>query len=114
MLLSCSRIQQFHRWLTSFLKGKEIIADMYDEPYHDIERARELESNVQKADVKIELHNDLGYLYIFTNMTINDKAWPTFYQDLRSEEHTSELQSRGHLVCRLLLEKKNRLNYTNL
>src|SRR5437870_10214034 len=26
--------------------------------------------------------------------------------DLRSEEHTSELQSRGHLVCRLLLEKK--------
>src|SRR5207253_8541629 len=29
-------------------------------------------------------------------------------QCLRSEEHTSELQSRGHLVCRLLLEKKNR------
>src|SRR5690625_5389298 len=25
----------------------------------------------------------------------------------RSEEHTSELQSRGHLVCRLLLEKRN-------
>src|SRR5439155_23734931 len=29
---------------------------------------------------------------------------PGFYG--RSEEHTSELQSRGHLVCRLLLEKK--------
>src|SRR5437660_3717073 len=28
----------------------------------------------------------------------------------RSEEHTSELQSRGHLVCRLLLEKKNSKN----
>src|SRR5690625_1257378 len=28
----------------------------------------------------------------------------------RSEEHTSELQSRGHLVCRLLLEKKKRNN----
>src|SRR5690625_6619058 len=27
----------------------------------------------------------------------------------RSEEHMSELQSRGHLVCRLLLEKKNNL-----
>src|SRR5690625_6702161 len=26
--------------------------------------------------------------------------------DCRSEEHTSELQSRGHLVCRLLLEKQ--------
>src|SRR5690606_40397143 len=30
-------------------------------------------------------------------------SWPT-----RSEEHTSELQSRENLVCRLLLEKKNR------
>src|SRR5690625_6750375 len=27
-------------------------------------------------------------------------------EEKRSEEHTSELQSRGHLVCRLLLEKK--------
>src|SRR5690625_6674302 len=30
----------------------------------------------------------------------NTQGW------IRSEEHTSELQSRGHLVCRLLLEKK--------
>src|SRR5207253_10065992 len=29
----------------------------------------------------------------------------------RSEEHTSELQSRGHLVCRLLLEKKKKHNH---
>src|SRR5690625_2094287 len=29
----------------------------------------------------------------------------------RSEEHTSELQSRGHLVCRLLLEKKKKKFY---
>src|SRR5207253_10892491 len=31
----------------------------------------------------------------------------------RSEEHTSELQSRGHLVCRLLLEKKKKKTYKN-
>src|SRR5690625_6749687 len=31
----------------------------------------------------------------------------------RSEEHTSELQSRGHLVCRLLLEKKKKNNNTD-
>src|SRR3989442_7206373 len=31
--------------------------------------------------------------------------------ELRSEEHTSELQSRPHLVCRLLLEKK-KMTYT--
>src|SRR2546422_4652925 len=31
----------------------------------------------------------------------------------RSEEHTSELQSRLHLVCRLLLEKKNKKGYNS-
>src|SRR3712207_7113738 len=30
-------------------------------------------------------------------------------EDVRSEEHTSELQSRQYLVCRLLLEKKNNI-----
>src|SRR5688572_31930067 len=30
--------------------------------------------------------------------------------DLRSEEHTSELQSQSNLVCRLLLEKKNQIH----
>src|SRR2546422_8398372 len=33
-------------------------------------------------------------------------GWEEIVPDLRSEEHTSELQSRLHLVCRLLLEKK--------
>src|SRR2546422_5704066 len=32
----------------------------------------------------------------------------------RSEEHTSELQSRLHLVCRLLLEKKKKIQYNHL
>src|SRR5690606_41754592 len=32
----------------------------------------------------------------------------------RSEEHTSELQSRENLVCRLLLEKKNTANYSRV
>src|SRR3989442_12000199 len=31
-------------------------------------------------------------------------------EHVRSEEHTSELQSRPHLVCRLLLEKKKRID----
>src|SRR3712207_8264368 len=33
--------------------------------------------------------------------------------DWRSEEHTSELQSRQYLVCRLLLEKKKKTNLAN-
>src|SRR2546422_3232063 len=34
--------------------------------------------------------------------------------NVRSEEHTSELQSRLHLVCRLLLEKKKKKNTQNI
>src|SRR5690625_6527287 len=36
-------------------------------------------------------------------------TWPKSKTTVRSEEHTSELQSRGHLVCRLLLEKKKKI-----
>src|SRR5207253_5637624 len=44
-----------------------------------------------------------GYLKDFPPPISFDEA-----MRLRSEEHTSELQSRGHLVCRLLLEKKKK------
>src|SRR5207253_868911 len=43
-------------------------------------------------------------VYIFAGAAGSSNA-PKVRQSARSEEHTSELQSRGHLVCRLLLEK---------
>src|SRR5690625_521991 len=39
---------------------------------------------------------------------IQDQVY-TIVQEIRSEEHTSELQSRGHHVCRLLLENKKKI-----
>src|SRR5690348_17686457 len=39
---------------------------------------------------------------------IEDQPFESRFLEIRSEEHTSELQSPVHLVCRLLLEKKNR------
>src|SRR3712207_7225783 len=39
------------------------------------------------------------------------RAMTEEFPGLRSEEHTSELQSRQYLVCRLLLEKKKRLSF---
>src|SRR5439155_22654998 len=57
----------------------------------------------------------MGDLTIYVENLIRGGNWPfpllRFWQQ-RSEDHTSELQSRGHLVCRLLLEKKkNRETY---
>src|SRR2546422_9663165 len=41
-------------------------------------------------------------------------VWPMIELEARSEEHTSELQSRLHLVCRLLLEKKKQKKQTHV
>src|SRR5690554_7143848 len=47
---------------------------------------------------------------IKTMQTLTKKySAPRFFTSMRSEEHTSELQSRPHLVCRLLLEKKKKI-----
>src|SRR2546430_483461 len=43
-------------------------------------------------------------------MPISTRTQASF-ERMRSEEHTSELQSQSNLVCRLLLEKKNRVVY---
>src|SRR5437660_3334154 len=48
--------------------------------------------------------------FAFVEMSTEDEAQKAIAElnEYRSEEHTSELQSRGHLVCRLLLEKKKK------
>src|SRR5690625_4487589 len=57
-----------------------------------------LESQQQAQDTQAWFNGDHEALLV--------EAKVDFQTELRSEEHTSELQSRGHLVCRLLLEKK--------
>src|SRR5690625_6508129 len=52
------------------------------------------------VDYKIEI-TSMGYSSKIDSLRISKNTTKN-----RSEEHTSELQSRGHLVCRLLLEKK--------
>src|SRR5947209_11616163 len=46
-------------------------------------------------------------------ITRNSVSLPVVTSDSRSEEHTSELQSRQYLVCRLLLEKKKKKKTNN-
>src|SRR5690625_6536973 len=58
-------------------------------------------------------YHDYGWYHFDKQPFLNDDTqlpysfidFPVLPKTVRSEEHTSELQSRGHLVCRLLLEK---------
>src|SRR3989442_1961158 len=58
---------------------------------------------VEVAVLAIRVHDAVG-----VNRRRVDAPLETAGVIVRSEEHTSELQSRPHLVCRLLLEKKKR------
>src|SRR2546422_6240364 len=62
-----------------------------------------LHSSTRETDVRGWYKNDSVLGTIFTEISAGER---NSVRDVRSEEHTSELQSRLHLVCRLLLEKK--------
>src|SRR5437870_7340240 len=75
-----------------------------------IDRKTPLELFEARNSVRIA-HNALADKYAAATLAKAEqqlRAAEEAYAHRRSEEHTSELQSRGHLVCRLLLEKKNK------
>src|SRR3712207_9026974 len=78
-------------------------------PYTTLFRSRSLGISPSAVSKSVQrLEERLG-LSLFTRTTRSLTLTP------RSEEHTSELQSRQYLVCRLLLEKKKKnLNNTRL
>src|SRR5688572_32032541 len=57
---------------------------------------------------RVKTQNDV---FPFSSWTRATEA--AAFETLRSEEHTSELQSQSNLVCRLLLEKKKMKKYNN-
>src|SRR5690625_5479331 len=64
----------------------------------------DLEPRVELARFETRMERDQ---HLLAQAYPDEARWLTTPQgELRSEEHTSELQSRGHLVCRLLLEQK--------
>src|SRR5690625_5683099 len=70
--------------------------------------AKELNSGVTTLELtsQFRCNGSDGYLaWVDDVLQIRETANVNFIGKDRSEEHTSELQSRGHLVCRLLLEK---------
>src|SRR5690625_5972066 len=73
--------------------------------YEQKKRERELKAKQQKVVVK-EIR--FGPQTDEHDYEFKKRHARGFLEEGRSEEHTSELQSRGHLVCRLLLEKKKK------
>src|SRR5690625_6794777 len=78
-------------------------------------------SNILHFHCKVHLvlrYMPFGYHYQISSVLIlelNSRSHPKYRSDFyRSEEHTSELQSRGHLVCRLLLEKNKKTTQTKM
>src|SRR3712207_8572288 len=77
---------------------------------HRVEPARDLEHVLDGRGIDADAHHPRD---------LTDRQPPALGQQcgdglrhLRSEEHTSELQSRQYLVCRLLLEKKTKVSTT--
>src|SRR2546422_8371036 len=73
-------------------------------PYTTLFRSRRL-----KKLCKSSMNTTHGSGWIVQVQSTNEGGWNASLK-YRSEEHTSELQSRLHLVCRLLLEKKKKNN----
>src|SRR3712207_7282441 len=71
----------------------------------NVEGSRLVFNEAGKAGVKRVCYASSVAAYGFHD---DNPDWLT--EDIRSEEHTSELQSRQYLVCRLLLEKKKKNN----
>src|SRR5690625_5953196 len=81
-----------HRYLHSFPTRRS--SDLVDIPVPPHNRLNEGRTQEDRECAQMELCAQAA-------RGLDRQIRPT-----RSEEHTSELQSRGHLVCRLLLEKK--------
>src|SRR5258708_10667071 len=68
-------------------------------------------SNEREAELITELPMQTAQDAATCAAALIEKGGGTGGRVLRSEEHTSELQSPDHLVCRLLLEKKKQSSY---
>src|SRR5690625_6742288 len=98
------------------IKLKFTLNQIYEETYSG---PFEFEETVDVSDIPLTIESDIRKISTVdvTGLCTVDKKEIIFNFSIkgeiilpRSEEHTSELQSRGHIVCRLLLENKKIIN----
>src|SRR5436305_4858784 len=75
-------------------------------PYTTLLRSRRARRLAEAGDDVDDAVRQAGLEHQFAEPQRRERGLHGHLQHHRSEEHTSELQSRPHLVCRLLLEKK--------
>src|SRR5690606_41718235 len=98
-----------HRYLLSFptRRSSDLVLTFFSPSGYEIRK------NNSIADITLYLPLDtVAHVRKFLDRVnpqmvffIKYEFWPNYLYELRSEEHTSELQSRENLVCRLLREK---------
>src|SRR5690625_6718746 len=91
-----------------FTIGRKLdtVRTMFSPAIHHFERNNGIQLVISigvKKSIQSTLYSKLIFFGIMSGMIVHHDIEAV---KSRSEEHTSELQSRGHLVCRLLLEKK--------
>src|SRR5439155_19880065 len=96
--------KKFGRPLT--LSEKILVAHCHDFETQEWQRGKAI---LRLRVDRVALQDVTGQMAIFQFMMSGRKRVAVPSTIHRSEEHTSELQSRGHLVCRLLLEKKKKI-----
>src|SRR5690625_5602347 len=102
-VLFVSTYHELLHWYPEWRFGESILDSAFD--------AYPIYEMLEQYDVSaiIDLNPRRSKQFTYHEMDINLDGVP-----VRSEEHTSELQSRGHLVCRLLLEKKKKITHMPL
>src|SRR5690625_6349763 len=98
-----TRLRSFAEELTKAIYKEELLPRMPQSSFYELIKSPVFEDCVSKS-----LIHQINFLRIQGNDTAHgaEGELRNAQMALRSEEHTSELQSRGQLVCRLLLEKK--------
>src|SRR5205809_3553152 len=91
--------------LKSYTEARPLLLDIFFYCFHD---HRDLHSFPTRRSSDL-----VGSANGAEAVTIRDRSVVSSAATERSEEHTSELQSRLHLVCRLLLEKKKALPFVS-
>src|SRR5215813_15118805 len=91
------------RGLLGLLFSAPLALALFDSGAAIAQEAKQIKLTEKHIQGFMAASKDMAKLYENANP---DKPDPKVEAQARSEEHTSELQSRPHLVCRLLLEKK--------